>query len=72
MKSKSTAALLALFLGGLGIHRFYLGQVGLGFVYMLLCWTFVPSMIAFIDMIAFFAMNEDKFNTIYNNTTFIK
>jgi TM2 domain-containing membrane protein YozV len=26
MKDKKTAAILALFLGGLGIHRFYLGQ----------------------------------------------
>lgn len=26
MKNKTTAALLALFLGGIGIHRFYLGK----------------------------------------------
>lgn len=29
-KSKIAAALLAFFLGGLGIHRFYLGYTGLG------------------------------------------
>jgi TM2 domain-containing membrane protein YozV len=36
MKSKTTAAVLAIFLGGLGIHRFYLGKTGSGFVYLIL------------------------------------
>lgn len=29
-KSKIAAGLLGIFLGGLGIHRFYLGYVGIG------------------------------------------
>jgi TM2 domain-containing membrane protein YozV len=29
-KSPTTALLLAIFLGGLGIHRFYLGRIGSG------------------------------------------
>ena len=29
-KSKLTAGLLGIFLGGLGIHRFYLGYIGIG------------------------------------------
>lgn len=48
-KAPSTGILLALFLGGLGAHRFYLGQVGLGLVYLFLCWTFVPALIALIE-----------------------
>jgi TM2 domain-containing membrane protein YozV len=35
-KSKSTAALLAFFLGGAGIHRFYLGYTGIGFTQLFL------------------------------------
>ena len=35
MKSKTTAYLLWLFLGGLGIHKFYLGKNGMGIVYLL-------------------------------------
>jgi len=30
MKSKLAAGLLGIFVGGLGVHRFYLGYVGIG------------------------------------------
>ena len=35
MKSKTTAYLLWFFLGGLGIHKFYLDKHGMGIVYLL-------------------------------------
>ena len=31
----TTALLLCLFLGGLGIHRFYMGDIGIGFLQLL-------------------------------------
>ena len=34
-KNKTAAILLAIFGGGLGLHRFYLGSVGMGIVYLL-------------------------------------
>lgn len=51
-KDPTTALLLALLLGYVGGHKFYLGQVGLGVVYLLFCWTFVPGVIAFIEAFA--------------------
>lgn len=36
-KSKLVAALLCFFLGGLGVHRFYLGYTTLGIVQLLTC-----------------------------------
>ncbi|MBT2621373.1 TM2 domain-containing protein [Chryseobacterium sp. ISL-6] len=69
MKSKFTTAMLAFFLGGLGIHRFYLGQNKLGIFYLLFCWTFIPALIAFIDFFVFIFMSEDHFNYKYNLTT---
>ncbi len=39
-KSKVVAGLLGIFLGGLGIHRFYLGHIGVGLVMLLLSFAF--------------------------------
>jgi TM2 domain-containing membrane protein YozV/ribosomal protein L40E len=41
--------LLALFLGGFGAHRFYLRQTGRGVLYLLFCWTGIPSLIGLIE-----------------------
>lgn len=49
-KSSTTAIVLGLFLGGVGAHRFYMGQVGLGVLYLVFCWTFVPAIVAFIEL----------------------
>jgi len=48
-KSVTTGVLLALFLGGLGVHKFWLGSAGMGILYLLFCWTFIPSIVAIID-----------------------
>jgi TM2 domain-containing membrane protein YozV len=69
MKSKSTTVLLTFFLGGLGIHRFYLGQNGMGILYLVFCWTFIPSCIALIDFFVFLFMSEYRFNNKYNLKT---
>lgn len=61
-KSKLAAALFALFLGGIGIHKFYLGKVGWGIVYLLSCWTFIPAIVAFVEAILLFVMSNEKFN----------
>jgi TM2 domain-containing membrane protein YozV len=64
-KSKIAAALLALFLGGIGVHKFYLGQVGLGILYLLFCWTFIPSIIAFVEFIILLTMSDEAFDRKY-------
>lgn len=68
MKNKTTATLLAFFLGGLGIHRFYLNQIVLGILYLIFSWTFIPLIIAFIDFIVLAAMSKEKFDLKYSKT----
>ncbi len=67
MKDKTTAAILAWFLGGLGVHRFYLGENGVGIMYLLFCWTLIPGFIAIFEGIGYLMMNTQSFDAKYNN-----
>jgi TM2 domain-containing membrane protein YozV len=58
--------MLSFFLGGLGIHKFYLGQPGLGLLYAVFCWTFVPMILGAIEGIMFLTMSDATFNERYN------
>ena len=64
-KSKGVAVLLCLFLGGMGAHKFYLGQTGLGLLYLLFCWTFIPAVIALLELVVFLCMSEASFAKRY-------
>ena len=48
-KNEVVGVLLALFLGHFGIHKFYMGQTGWGVVYLLFCWTGIPTILGFIE-----------------------
>lgn len=49
--NKLVYCILAFFLGGIGIHKFYAGQSGAGIACLLFSWTFIPAFIALIDFI---------------------
>lgn len=61
IKSKVVAGLLAIFLGSFGIHKFYLGKVGMGILYLIFCWTYIPAIIGFIEGIIYLASNDHNF-----------
>lgn len=67
-KSKIAAALFALFLGGFGAHKFYLGQTGKGILYLLFFWTFIPAIIATVEMILLFTMSDETFAQKYGRS----
>ena len=57
-KSRTIAALLAFFLGGLGIHRFYVGKTGTGILQILLTCCFGLGCIwALIDLVVILCGN---------------
>lgn len=61
VKSKVTAGVLALLLGGLGIHKFYLGKIGMGILYIVFCWTFIPALVAFVEGILYLTSSDEQF-----------
>ena len=63
------AALLALLGGGLGLHKFYLGQVGQGILYLLFIWTFIPAILGFFEGIGYALMSEEEFHARYSRAS---
>jgi TM2 domain-containing membrane protein YozV len=66
-KDKLVASLLAIFLGTFGIHKFYLGRIGWGIVYLLFCWTIIPGIVGFIEGIIYLVSSQEKFDAKYNS-----
>lgn len=66
-KNKVTAALLAFFLGGVGVHKFYLGETALGILYLLFFWTFIPALVSCVDIIVLLTMSDERFISKYGS-----
>ena len=65
IKNKIVAALLAILLGGLGIHKFYLGQNGKGILYLIFCWAYIPALLGLIEGITILCSNDENFQIKY-------
>ena len=52
--------LLALFLGGIGAHDFYVGKPVTGVIKLVFCWTGIPTIISLFNIIGAL-MNKDDF-----------
>lgn len=72
-KSRITAALLALFLGGLGVHKFYLGVPKVGVIYLLVCLLgslvvvgpIVVTVLCIIDVVQYLRCSDEEFEQTY-------
>ena len=65
-KSKLAAGLFHLLLGGVGVGNFYMGNIGLGIVDVIFCWTSIPGIVGFIRGILILCMSDDEFEVKYN------
>ena len=52
--------LLAIFLGGIGAHDFYVGKPVTGLIKLVFCWTGIPTIISLFNIIGAL-MNKDDF-----------
>ncbi len=64
-RNKIAAGLFGILLGGLGVHKFYLGQVGLGILYLVFFWTCIPAIIGLIEGIVYLTMSDEEFAAKY-------
>jgi TM2 domain-containing membrane protein YozV/predicted RNA-binding Zn-ribbon protein involved in translation (DUF1610 family) len=60
-KNRVVAGVLGILVGGIGIHKFYLGKVGLGVLYVLFCWTAIPAFIGLIEGIIYLVQSDQEF-----------
>lgn len=72
MKNRIAAALIALFFGSLGIHKFYLRDTGAGIFYLILMMVGssmklpISMFLGWVDALVLFTMSDDKFDAKYN------
>ena len=62
-KNKNIAGILAIILGGLGIHKFYMGNAKMGVIYLLFCWTYIPSIVSFVEGLMYLCETDEKFES---------
>ncbi len=63
--SKVALVLLAFFVGGIGMHKFYLGKYWQGIFYVLLCWSGIPGIIALIEAVIYMCTSNERLNEKY-------
>jgi TM2 domain-containing membrane protein YozV len=70
MRSRTTAALLALFGGVFGMHFFYLGRIGLGIMSVIFTFSVglapVAAIIGFVNFLILLGMSDAEFMKRYN------
>lgn len=65
-RSKGLATFLAIFFGGIGIHKFYLGRPWWGLTYIIFSWAFIPLILGFLEGIIYLLMSDKSFEQKYS------
>lgn len=62
--NKGAYIALCLFLGGLGVHKFYAGKWIQGLLYVAFSWTWIPVIISLFDLLFAAFQKSDQFGQI--------
>ena len=62
---KVPAGVLAILLGGLGVHKFYLGYTGTGVIQLLLGCCGVGGILGIIEGIIYLTKTDEEFDRMY-------
>jgi hypothetical protein len=62
VKSRVAAGVLGIVLGGIGAHKFYMGKVGQGFLYLIFFWTLIPGIVGLIEGILYLTQSDEVFS----------
>lgn len=65
IQQKLIQSALAIFLGGIGAHKFYQGKTFQGVMYLLFFWTFLPGFVGFIEGVRYLFMPVEDFYEQY-------
>ncbi|KXT84401.1 TM2 domain-containing protein [Streptococcus panodentis] len=63
--NKMVYALLAIFLGTFGVHQFYAGKIGSGFMYLIFSWTGIPTIVSLFQGISALLRPADANGNIF-------
>ena len=69
IKNQNLTVWFSFLFGGLGLHRFYLGQYVKGSLYLVFSWTLVPMVVGWIDAIRTLKMSPFSFEQRYCRRT---
>ena len=57
--------ILALLLGSFGLHKFYAGKPLAGILYLLFCWSWIPTILTIFDIIVALCKDSDGQGNIW-------
>jgi TM2 domain-containing membrane protein YozV len=70
-RTLTTAVLLALFGGMLGLHHFYMGDRRRGWGYLAFCWLIIPMLLGWIDAVRLALLDEQEFRDRVGSSTHV-
>lgn len=64
-KDRVTAGVLAIILGWMGAHKFYLGYTTMGVIYLCFFWTGIPALLGLAEGIIYLLQTDQEFHETY-------